>query len=296
MRRRRRRRRRPPPAPPCLARRTGTASGTFAKTPRSAPRPGRGCRRCECPPFPPPCPGRGERESRRAFELRLRHLKGPGGGPAVAPRARPAVSPPPHLSPPADEVGRRDELDGIAQRGAAGNAGEERERLVRHLHVLLLASDAKDAGEVLARVLGGVDNERPVEQAVGEKGAVGMRRPKTPAGRRPASTTATDGRVPPPPQKKNVLDGNAVGALVVGAANARDAAVGRHNQHGRHGALQRTIEKGKALHIEHVHLVNEEHARHNLGLALLAPLGHLGVDLFAHLRLDLARVACRVGL
>ena len=40
-----------------------------------------------------------------------------------------------------------------------------------------------------------------------------------------------------------------------------------------------------------MHLVNEEHARHDLRLALLAPLGHLLVDLLAHLGPDLASVA-----
>ena len=39
------------------------------------------------------------------------------------------------------------------------------------------------------------------------------------------------------------------------------------------------------------HLVNEEHARHNLGLALFPPLGNFRVNLLAHLAPDLARVA-----
>jgi len=38
-------------------------------------------------------------------------------------------------------------------------------------------------------------------------------------------------------------------------------------------------------------LVDEQHAGHDVGLALLAPLGHLGIDLLADLRPDLARVA-----
>lgn len=43
------------------------------------------------------------------------------------------------------------------------------------------------------------------------------------------------------------------------------------------------------------HLVDEEHAGHNLGLALLPPVADLGVDLVAQLRLDLARVACALA-
>lgn len=38
-------------------------------------------------------------------------------------------------------------------------------------------------------------------------------------------------------------------------------------------------------------LVDKEHARHDVRLALLPPLSHLGVDLLAHLRPYLARVA-----
>ena len=38
-------------------------------------------------------------------------------------------------------------------------------------------------------------------------------------------------------------------------------------------------------------LVYEQHAGHDVGLAFLAPLGHLGIDLLPDLRPDLARVA-----
>ena len=42
-------------------------------------------------------------------------------------------------------------------------------------------------------------------------------------------------------------------------------------------------------------LVDEEHARHDLGLALLLPLGDFRVDLLAHLAANLARVAGEEG-
>ena len=42
---------------------------------------------------------------------------------------------------------------------------------------------------------------------------------------------------------------------------------------------QGSVEKGEALDVEHVDLVDEENSGCNLGLALLTPLGHLGVDL-----------------
>ena len=41
------------------------------------------------------------------------------------------------------------------------------------------------------------------------------------------------------------------------------------------------------------HLVNEEHAWHNLRLALFPPLGHFGIDLLPHLRPDLPCVASK---
>ena len=83
--------------------------------------------------------------------------------------------------------------------------------------------------------------------------------------------------------------------LVVGAADARDAPVGGDDQHGREVRLKRAVEVREALNVEHVHLVDEEDARHDLRLALLAPLRHLLVDLLAHLRLDLARVSREEG-
>jgi len=40
-----------------------------------------------------------------------------------------------------------------------------------------------------------------------------------------------------------------------------------------------------------VHLINEQHARHDFGFAFLTPLGDLGVDLGAQFGLDFASVA-----
>ena len=47
----------------------------------------------------------------------------------------------------------------------------------------------------------------------------------------------------------------------------------------RSHALKSSIEPRKTLDVEHVDLVDEEHARHDRGPALLAPLRDLGVDL-----------------
>jgi hypothetical protein len=71
--------------------------------------------------------------------------------------------------------------------------------------------------------------------------------------------------------------------LVVGAANVGDAPVGGEDDHGRGLALERAVEEGEALHVEHVHFVDEQHAGHDFRLALLPPLRHLLVDLLPHL-------------
>ena len=60
--------------------------------------------------------------------------------------------------------------------------------------------------------------------------------------------------------------------------------VSGHDHNGRHVVLEGPVEEGEALHVEHVDLVDEEHAGRYLRLALLPPLGHLGVDLVPHLQ------------
>ena len=64
------------------------------------------------------------------------------------------------------------------------------------------------------------------------------------------------------------IDGNAVRALVVCTPNLGDPTVGGDDKHGGHLVLQRPIQEGEALDVQHVHLVDEQHARHNVCLAL----------------------------
>jgi hypothetical protein len=79
--------------------------------------------------------------------------------------------------------------------------------------------------------------------------------------------------------------------LIVGAANGSDAAIAGHDHDGREIVLKCAVEIRKALNVEHVHLVDEQHAGDDLGLAFFAPLAHLGVDLLAHFALDLACIS-----
>ena len=87
-----------------------------------------------------------------------------------------------------------------------------------HLDVLLLAADLEDLPDLLLRVRHRRDDEQPVEQ----------------------------------------VDRDAVRRLVVCAADARDAAVGSDGEHGGEVGLERAVEVGEALHVEHVHLSQPE--------------------------------------
>ena len=72
--------------------------------------------------------------------------------------------------------------------------------------------------------------------------------------------------------------------------------VGSHDHHGRHIVLQRPVEEGEALDVEHVNLVKKENTGRYLGLALLPPLGHLCVNLIADLNRNTLLVLRLTGL
>ena len=57
-----------------------------------------------------------------------------------------------------------DELDGVPQTRLAPDLGEDGERVIRDLRVLLLAPNPEDLLEVLLLVLGGRDDDGPVQQ------------------------------------------------------------------------------------------------------------------------------------
>lgn len=82
-------------------------------------------------------------------------------------------------------------------------------------------------------------------------------------------------------QSVQQIDGDAMGALVAGAPDPGDAAVGGHDEDRCHVTLQGPVEEGEALDVQHVDLVDKQHARDDLRLALLPPLSHLGVDLLS---------------
>ena len=65
------------------------------------------------------------------------------------------------------------------------------------------------------------------------------------------------------------------------------AAIGREDDHRRERRLQRAIQVGEALDVQHVHLVDEQHARNQLRHAVLDILVHHTVHLLAQLLRDL---------
>ena len=69
--------------------------------------------------------------------------------------------------------------------------------------------------------------------------------------------------------------------------------VGGHDDDGRHIVLERPVEEGEALHVEHVNLVDEKHAGRNLRLALLPPFGYFRVYLVPHLHI---KYYCRISV
>ena len=86
------------------------------------------------------------------------------------------------------------------------------------------------------------------------------------------------------------IDGETVRRHVVRASNLSDTTVGSHNDDGSLVRLESTIEEREALNVEHMDLIDEQHTGHDLGAALLSPLGDLLVDLLTDLRLDLTNV------
>jgi hypothetical protein len=68
-----------------------------------------------------------------------------------------------------------------------------------------------------------------------------------------------------------------------------------HNDNGAAFHLQGSVQKREALDIEHMHLIDEQHARYDLCFSLFSPLGHLGINLLPHFLLDLTGITSEEG-
>lgn len=154
-----------------------------------------------------------------------------------------------------DEMTRHDQVARVAQAGLLGDLGKQGERVGAYVDLLLLGADGEDLLDLFAGVGVGTDDDDAVEE----------------------------------------VERQAVRAAVAGAADAGVAAVGGHDDDGGELGLERAVDVAEALDVEHVDLVDEEDAGHDLGLTLLAPLADFGVDLVADLAADLAGVAGEEG-
>eukprot|EP00160_Parvularia_atlantis_P016426 Unigene5212_Nuclearia_a/m.15979 Unigene5212_Nuclearia_a/g.15979 ORF Unigene5212_Nuclearia_a/g.15979 Unigene5212_Nuclearia_a/m.15979 type:complete len:306 (-) Unigene5212_Nuclearia_a:346-1263(-) len=154
---------------------------------------------------------------------------------------------------PRDDVCGREQLHGVPQRRAVGGLGESGHRVIRDGQALGARADLDDHRALLERVRQRADDREAVEQVHGN--AV---------------------------RRQNVLR----------SPDRAHAAVCRQHDDRRQRRLERAVEVGEALDVEHVHLVHKEHARHELRHAVLNVLVHNLVDLAPQLvgNLGLARL------
>mmetsp|Transcript_75 Transcript_75/g.104 ORF Transcript_75/g.104 Transcript_75/m.104 type:complete len:299 (-) Transcript_75:618-1514(-) len=87
------------------------------------------------------------------------------------------------------------------------------------------------------------------------------------------------------------IDGDTVRAAHLGALDLANTTVGRQDDDRGQIGLQGSVHVSETLDVEHVDLIDEEHARHDLGATLLSPLGDLLVNLFSHFGLNLTDIA-----
>lgn len=154
-----------------------------------------------------------------------------------------------------DELGRGEQVAGVAEAGLLADLGEEGEGVGGAVDLLLLGADGQDVADVVGAVGLGLDDDDAVEE----------------------------------------VEGQAVRAPVVRAADLGVAPVRRHDDDGRQVDLERPVDVAEALDVEHVDLVDEEDAGDDLRFPFLLPLPDLGVDLVPDLAADLARVAAEEG-
>mmetsp|Transcript_38828 Transcript_38828/g.123444 ORF Transcript_38828/g.123444 Transcript_38828/m.123444 type:complete len:316 (+) Transcript_38828:329-1276(+) len=135
----------------------------------------------------------------------------------------------------------------MAEGGALAHGAQVREALLVHGNALHGGTDGEDLHHLLGGIGQGADDDKAVQQ----------------------------------------IHGDPVRRGHVRAADRAHAAVGREDHDGREGRLERPVEVGEALHVEHVHLVHKQHARDELSHPLVdVPVDHL-VDLLPQLLRDL---------
>lgn len=183
---------------------------------------------------------------------------------------------------PADDTGERDQLNGITQRRFLADLRHDVQSIIGDLHVFFFTTRTAGLSNdpIDLRTLPYFQNLFNLVQLIR------LRRDDQ--------------------QSIEQINGNTVRTLLIRSTDPKhalvdahhrlanslgDSSVRRHDQNRCHVALQRSIQEREALDVQHVHFVDEQHARNDLRFALLAPFGHLVVDLLANFGLDFARVA-----
>lgn len=135
----------------------------------------------------------------------------------------------------------------------ASNFCKNCEGIIRYLGVLLLAPDPQYLLEILLLVLGGGNDDGPVQE----------------------------------------VQGQTMGTGVAGAPDLGDAPVGGHHHHGGEVVLQGAVEEREALNVQHVNLVNKQNSWSNFSFSFFSPLGDLGIDLISYFRFDFPSVSAK---
>lgn len=139
-----------------------------------------------------------------------------------------------------ENVGGREELDGVSERGVDARLCDFENGVVIDRQAFGLGADADNALNFIEGVRQGANGQQTVEQ----------------------------------------IDGDTVGRddIFCAADGAHAAVGGKDDDRGQRG-FEGAVEVGEAFNVEHVDFVNEEHARHKLGDALVNVLVDDLVDL-----------------
>ena len=149
------------------------------------------------------------------------------------------------------ELCRDDQVDRVSETRLRGDASQQFEGILVHVDLFFLASHLQDLTNVVHFVRLRRNDHETIQQ----------------------------------------IEWDAVWTGVVGPTDLGNTAVGGNDEEGCQFGLEGPIQEGKALHIEHVHFVNEQDARNQLGSTLLAPLGDLVINLITNLLPDLSRIS-----
>lgn len=157
------------------------------------------------------------------------------------------------LPPLSQQVASHDEIARIAQPGLLAHLREQGQGVGAQVDLLFLCTNTDDLLDLIGGVRLGADDDNTVQE----------------------------------------IQRQAVRRLVLGTTDAGVTSVRGHDDDGGEVVLEGAVDEGETFNVEHMHLVDEEHAGDDGGLPFLLPLGHFGVDLVANLTADLTGVTSK---